>query len=261
MTRRTLQKRVPKSTSKRANGEIKYIDLIYNMHLKRSRKSKRHFRRRSIRHLRRTHNRKGGGKAELEGGGRKHKKPVATPADVAPPTRAQLLEGRLALVELLQQLRADLAARGEDDYISTRMRHVQKEINEIDFQLKTPEEQEAILAQRRGASVASAAFKQERHQTALDKEEARKLEQQTKEDHLRRERFLAQSRDERQRVEEWEQEHLSQLQNKSFVQSELDGLRTRHEALTGDGQPKGAAAGYPVWYNLMVELLRKYGGV
>ena len=36
------------------------------MHLKRSRKSKRHFRRRSIRHRRRTHNRKGGGKAELE---------------------------------------------------------------------------------------------------------------------------------------------------------------------------------------------------
>jgi hypothetical protein len=36
------------------------------MHSKQSRKGKRHFRRRSIRHRRRTHNRKGGGKAELE---------------------------------------------------------------------------------------------------------------------------------------------------------------------------------------------------
>lgn len=200
-------------------------------------------------------------KLQIVGGGRKHKKPVATPSEVAPPTREQLLERRSALIESLQKLRAELEARGEDDFISMRMRHVQKEINEIDFQLKTPEEQAAILERRSAASVASVAFKKQHEESALDAKEARKLEQleqQSKEDHLRRERFLAQSRDERQRVEEWEQEHLSQLQDKSFVQSELDKLRTQHEALTADGQPRGATLGYPIWYGLMVELLHKY---
>ena len=182
-------------------------------------------------------------------------------AEVVPPTRTQLLERRLALVEELQTLRTTLEARGEDDFISKRMRHVRIEIEEIEFQLKPPHEQEAILARRSADSVASVAFKQER-QTALDKqrkeeEDARKSEQ-LERDRLQRERSQAVLSEERQRVEEWEQEHLSQLKDKSFVTSELDKLRTRHEALTADGQPRGAMLGYPIWYGLMVELLHKY---
>jgi hypothetical protein len=200
-------------------------------------------------------------KTQIVGGGRKHKNPVATPAEVAPPTREQLLERRLALIESLQKLRAELEARGEDDFISMRMRYIQKEIYEIDFQLKTPGEQEAILARRSAASVASVAFKERRKESDEQREQeetARKLEQQLEQKRLDREKMQAVRSEEQRRVEEWEQAHLSQLQDKSFVRSQLHGLQTHHETLTAEGQPRGATLGYPIWYGLMVELLHKY---
>ena len=182
-------------------------------------------------------------------------------AEVVPPTRAQLLERRLALIEELQTLRATLEARGEDDFISAQIRYTQREIEEIEFQLKTPEEQAEILARRSAASVASVAFKKQQKESderREQEEKARKLEQQLKQKRLDREKMQEAHREEERRVEEWEQEHLSQLKDKSFVTSELDKLRTWHEALTADGQPRGATLGYPIWYGLMVELLHKY---
>lgn len=182
-------------------------------------------------------------------------------AEVVPPTRAQLLERRLALIEELQTLRATLKERGEDDDVSRRIRYTQREIEEIEFQLKTPGEQAEILERRSAASVASVEFKKKQKESDERREQeetARKLEQQLKQRRLDREKIQEAHREEERRVEEWKQEHLSQLKDKSFVLSELDKLRTRHEALTADGQPRGATLGYPIWYGLMVELLHKH---
>ena len=183
-------------------------------------------------------------------------------AEVAPPTREQLLETRLALIEERKQQEAALAIRGEDDFISERIRYIQREINEINFQLKTPKEQAEIRKQMHDASVISAAFKQkekesekERLQQHEQAEMARKLEQKR----LDRAKMQAVRSEEEQRVNAWEQEHLEQLQDKAFVRSQLHGLQARHENLTAEGQPKGATLGYGIWYDLMIELLRRHG--
>jgi hypothetical protein len=183
-------------------------------------------------------------------------------AEVAPPTREQLLEKRLALIEERRQQEAALAARGEDDFISQRIRYIQREINEINFQLKTPAEQEAILADRHAAAVASAIKKKEEKESEkerLQKYEQEKMAQKLKQKLLDRAKMQAVRSEEEQRVNAWEQEHLEQLQDKSFVRSQLDELQARHVNLTAEGQPKGATLGYGIWHDLMVELLRRYG--
>jgi hypothetical protein len=192
--------------------------------------------------------------------GHKRKRPV--PAEVVPLTREQLLERRLALIESLQKLRAELEERGEDDFISMRMRHIQGEIDEIDFQLKTPEEQAAILERQKKQKEdrdAIRVFEQQQLGQQKQKELDEQHQQQSKQKRLDREKMQAVRSEEKRRVEEWEQEHLEQLlHDKSFVKSQLHGLRTHHEALTAEGQPRGATLGYPIWYELMIELLRKY---
>jgi len=185
---------------------------------------------------------------------------VATPAEVVPPTREQLLERRLALIESLHKLR-DEWERNEDDFLGMRMRHIQREIDEIEFQLKTPEEQAAILARQeeqkahRAQMRAVEQLEEQRRLTYLHEQKAARKSEQNR---LDRERSQAVLSEEKQRVKEWEQEHLSQLKDKSFVQSQLRGLQAHHEALTAEGQPRGATLGYPIWYDLMIELLRKY---
>jgi len=194
--------------------------------------------------------------------GRRASKQQQLAAEVVPLTRAELSIKRLALIEERKQQEAALAKRGVDDDISERIRYIQREINEIDFQLKTPEEQEAILAARHAASVISAISKEkekkseeERRQQYEQEKMARKLEQKR----LDRAKMQAVRSEEEQRVNEWEQKHLEQLQDKSFVLSELHGLQARHEALTAEGQPKGATLGYGIWHDLMIELLHRYG--
>ena len=177
--------------------------------------------------------------------------------------REELLKKRIELYAELSKLR-EIDSVSPDEHNDMRMRYTREAIDKVEFELKTPEEQQAIIEKRR---VASVALKQRQKELEEQREinrkelEAHKLEQRRAEQESLK-RFMAQSYDEaNQNVKEWEQQNLSRLRvDKSFVQSELQRLKTQHENITADGQPKGAAAipGYPIWYKLMVELLNKY---
>jgi len=177
--------------------------------------------------------------------------------------KEELLKKRTELLTQLSKQR-EIESTNPNEHNDMRMRFTREEIEKIDFQLKTPEEQQAIIEQRK---IASVAFKQ--RQTELEEQrekdrkelEAKQLEQE-RADQESLKRFNAQSYDKsKQNIKEWEQQNLSRLQgDKLFVQSELQRLHTQYENITAQGQPRGAAAfpDYPIWYKLMVELLNKY---
>jgi hypothetical protein len=177
--------------------------------------------------------------------------------------KEELLKKRTELLTQLSKQR-EIESTNPNEHNDMRMRFTREEIEKIEFQLKTPEEQQAIIEQRK---IASVAFKQ--RQTELEEQrekdrkelEAKQLEQE-RADQESLKRFNAQSYDKsKQNIKEWEQQNLSRLQgDKLFVQSELQRLHTQYENITAQGQPRGAAAfpDYPIWYKLMVELLNKY---
>jgi|694.fasta_scaffold09930_13 hypothetical protein len=133
----------------------KNVAIIHKMYLKRSRKGKRHVRRRSIRHRRRTHNRKGGGKAELE-------------AELAQLDASWVLDSRtpqnahLAALHdhkrrtLLDQI--VIASRKEEEGIHEALEAVKKA--EEDYQ--TSLANSARFEQERQARVAQAMYQQAR---------------------------------------------------------------------------------------------------
>jgi hypothetical protein len=177
--------------------------------------------------------------------------------------KEELLKKRNELIDQLSKLR-ETDITNPNEHNDMRMRFTREEIEKIEFQLKTPEEQQAILEQRR---IASVAFKQRQKELEEQREKNRKeLEEkqleQERADQESLKRFNAQSYEKsKQNIKEWEQQNLSRLQgDKLFVQSELQRLHTQYENITAQGQPRGAAAfpDYPIWYKLMVELLNKY---
>jgi hypothetical protein len=177
--------------------------------------------------------------------------------------KEELLKKRTELIAQLSKLR-EIESTNPNEHNDMRMRCTRDEIAKIDFQLQTPEQQQAILEQRRVASVASKQRQielEEQNEKSRKELEAKQLEQE-RADQESLKRFNAQSYEkEIQKVKEWEQQNLSRLQgDKSFVQLELKRLQTQNEHMTAQGQPRGAAAfpDYPIWYNLMVELLNKY---
>ena len=144
------------------------------------------------------------------------------------------------------------------------MTYTMREIDKIRFQLKTPEEQQAIIERQKAACVAAKQRQQELEEQRVRNRkelEEQKLEQ-TRQEQESLKRFTAKMyEDGRREVSLWEQENQSRLrEDKSFVRSEYEKLQTQYEIMTAHGQPKGAAAfpGYPIWYRLMVELLKKY---
>ena len=177
--------------------------------------------------------------------------------------KEELLKRRVELLTQLSKQR-EIDQTNPNEHNDTRMRFTRDEIEKIDFQLKTPEEQEAILEQRRAASLAAKQRQkelEEQREKSRKELEAKRLEQE-RADQESLKRFNAQSYEkENRKVKEWEQQNLSRLQgDKSFVQQELQRLHTQNENMTAQGQPRGAAAfsDYPIWYKLMVELLNKY---
>ena len=151
-----------------------------------------------------------------------------------------------------------------NDHNDSRMRFVQEQIDKLEFQLKTPEEQQAILEQRRISSVAAKQRQielEEQREINRKEQEARKLEQMRVDAESLKRSTTKMYDDARLKVIKWEMENLSRLQtDKQFVHSELHRLTTQYENITADGQPKGATAmpDYPIWYQLMRDLLYKY---
>ena len=177
--------------------------------------------------------------------------------------KEELLKKRNELIAELSKLK-EIDSIGPNEHNDTRMRLTRKEIENVEFELKTPEEQQAIREQRR---IASVAYKQrqieleEQREKNRKEQEARKLEQMRVEAESLKRSTTKMYDDARLQVNKWEKENLSRLQtDKPFVHSELQRLRTQYENITADGQPKGAAAmpDYPIWYQLMSDLLYKY---
>jgi len=166
-------------------------------------------------------------------------------------------EDLLKLKRILQEREESVKKGDQDDFNSMLLRHIRRDIAKIDFELKPQEEQAAILARKSDASVALET--QQKAQQALREEV--KSKEQLEETRSRQARMQELSSQEKARVKSWERENESNLQNKSFVQSQLDELRARHKALTDHEQPRGAIAGYHTWYQSMVELLLSRGGV
>ena len=177
--------------------------------------------------------------------------------------KEELLKKRNELIDQLSKLR-ETDSTNPNEHNDMQMRFTRKEIEKIEFKLKTPEEQQAIIEQGRISSVAAKQRQielEEQREKNRKEQEARKLEQmQVEAESLKR--FTTKMYDEaRLLVNNWEKENLSRLQtDKPFVHSELQRLRTQYENITADGQPKGATAmpGYPIWYQLMSDLLYKY---
>jgi len=205
------------------------------------------------------------GKTLVRRGGKNEKKSLKKIKMVGGGKREDLMKQKQELIERYSRVKAEYDKRrdqdDQDDSTSMLLRYIQRDIAKIDLELKPQEEQAAILAQKSAASVA---FKtqQEAEQAQRDKkEQARKSEEESEQKRLRQVRMQEISSEEKARVKDWERVNKSKLQDKSFVQSQLNELRTRREALTGHEQPRGVSAGYPIWYDLMVELLRSHGGV
>ena len=176
--------------------------------------------------------------------------------------KEELLKKRNELIDQLSKLR-ETDSTNPNEHNDMQMRFTRKEIEKIEFKLKTPEEQQAIIEQGRISSVAAKQRQielEEQREKNRKEQEARKLEQmQVEAESLKR--FTKMYDEARLLVNNWEKENLSRLQtDKPFVHSELQRLRTQYENITADGQPKGATAmpGYPIWYQLMSDLLYKY---
>ena len=184
--------------------------------------------------------------------------------------KLQIAGGKAELEKKLRELNDTLIKLREIDRVNPNqwndesMTYTMKQIDKIRFELKTPEEQQAIIEQKKVACIAYKQRQQEledqcdRNRKELEEQ---KLEQTRKEQESLK-RFTAKMyEDGRREVNEWEQANQSRLrEDKSFVRSEYEKLQTQYETITAQGQPKGAAAfpGYPIWYRLMVELLQKY---
>lgn len=194
------------------------------------------------------------GKTLMRRRGKNEKKSLKKIKIVGGGKREELLKQKQILQERAKSVKE---GNQDDDFNSMLLRHIQRDIAKIDFELKSQEEQAAILARKREASDALG-----RQQNALQalRDEAKSNEQ-LEETRLRQARMHELSSQEKARVKSWERENESNLQNKSFVQSQLDELRARHKALTDHEQPRGAIAGYHTWYQSMVELLLSRGGV
>ena len=181
--------------------------------------------------------------------------------------KLQIAGGKAELEKKLRELNDSLTKLREIDTVNPNqwndesMTYTMREIDKIRFQLKTPEEQQAIIERQKAACVAAKQRQQELEDRNRKELEEQKLEQKRQEQESLK-RFTAKMyEDGRRQVSQWEQENQSRLrEDKSFVRSEYEKLQTQYEIMTANGQPKGAAAfpGYPIWYRLMVELLQKY---
>ena len=195
-------------------------------------------------------------------GGKNEKKSLKKIKMVGGGKREDLMKQKQELNERYARISDQCAKRGEqDDSTSMLLRHIRGDIAKIDFELKPPEEQAAILAQKSAESVAFKTQQQSRQAQRDEEEEERKLNAELEQKRLRKLKMRELSSHEKERVNDWKRENLSKLQDKKFVQSELDKLRTQHEADTGHAQPRGATPSDHIWYELMVELLRSHGGV
>lgn len=207
-------------------------------------------------------------------GGRKKKysskKPITNKSRKRVANKLQIAGGKAELEKKLRELNDTLTKLREIDTVNPNqwndesMTYTMKEIDKVRFQLKTPEEQQAVIERQQIACVAA---KQRQQQLEEQRDRNRKELEEQKLEQTRKEqeslkRFTAQMyEDGRRQVNEWEQANQSRLrEDKSFVRSEYEKLQTQYETITAQGQPKGAAAltGYPIWYRLMVELLQKY---
>lgn len=209
---------------------------------------------------------------EHNGGKKKYssKKRITNKSSKRVANKLQIAGGKAELEKKLRELNDTLTKLREIDTVNPNqwndesMTYTRREIDKIRFQLKTPEEQQAIIESKKTACVAAKQRQQEleeqRDRNRKELEE-QKLEQTRKEQESLK-RFTAKMyEDGRQQVSKWEQENQSRLrEDKSFVRAEYEKLQTQYETITAHGQPKGAAAfpGYPIWYRLMVELLQKY---
>jgi hypothetical protein len=205
------------------------------------------------------------GKTLMRRGGKNEKKSLKKIKMVGGGKREDLMKQKQELIERYSRVKAEYDKRRDqdeqDDSTSMLLRYIQRDIAKIDLELKPQEEQAAILAQKSAESVA---FKtqQQAEQAQRDKEkEERKSKEESEQKRLRQVRMRELSSHEKERVNDWKRENLSKLQDKKFVQSELDKLRTQREADTGHAQPRGATPSDHIWYELMVELLRSHGGV
>jgi hypothetical protein len=193
------------------------------------------------------------GKTLMRRRGKNEKKSLKKIKIVGGGKREDLLKQK----QILQEREKSVKEGNQDDFNSMLLRHIRRDIAKIDFELKPQEEQAAILARKSDASFALET--QQKAQQALREEV--KSKEQLEETRSRQARMQELSSQEKARVKSWESENESNLQNKSFVQSQLDELRARHKALTDHEQPRGAIAGYHTWYQSMVELLLSRGGV
>jgi hypothetical protein len=209
---------------------------------------------------------------EHDGGRKKYslKKRITNKLSKRVANKLQIAGGKAELEKKLRELNDSLTKLREIDTVNPNqwndeaMTYTMKEIDKIRFQLKTPEEQEAIIERQKIARLAAKQRQQEleeqRERNRKELEE-QKLEQ-TRQEQESLKRFTAKMyEDARRQVNQWEQENQSRLrQDKSFVRAEYEKLQTQYETITAHGQPKGAAAfaGYPIWYQLMVDLLKKY---
>ena len=209
---------------------------------------------------------------EHDGGRKKYssKKRITNKSRKRVANKLQIAGGKAELEKKLRELNDTLIKLREIDRVNPNqwndesMTYTMKQIDKIRFELKTPEEQQAIIEQKQ---VACIAYKQRQQELEDQRDRNRKELEEQKLEQARKEqeslkRFTAKMyEDGRREVNEWEQANQSRLrEDKSFVRLEYEKLQTQYETITAQGQPKGAAAfpGYPIWYRLMVELLQKY---
>jgi len=183
--------------------------------------------------------------------------------------KLQIAGGKAELEKKLRELNDTLTKLMEIDRVNPNqwndesMTYTRREIDKIRFQLKTPEEQQVLIELQKAASLEALQRRKEleaERERNSQKLEAQKLET-TRQEHASSLRSIDKTfEEERQRVQAWEEENKLRLKDKTFVHAEYEKLQTQYEIMTAQGQPKGAAAfpGYPIWYQLMVELLKKY---
>ena len=208
---------------------------------------------------------------EHDGGRKKYslKKFIRNKSRKIVSNKLQIAGGKGELEKKLRELNDTLNKLIEIDRVNPNqwndesMTYTRREIDKIRFQLKTPEEQQAVIERQK---VASSEALQRRKELEAERErnskklEAHKLET-TQREHASSLRSIDQTfEEERQRVQSWEEQNKLRLKDKTFVRTEYEKLKTQYENITANGQPRGAAGfrGYPIWYKLMVELLHKY---
>jgi hypothetical protein len=208
---------------------------------------------------------------EHDGGRKKHisKKIIRNKSRKIVSNKLQIAGGKGELEKKLRELNDTLTKLIETDRVNPNqwndesMTYTRREIDKVRFQLKTPEEQQAVIERQK---VASSEALQRRKELEAERErnskklEAHKLET-TQQEHASSLRSIEQTfEEERQRVQAWEEQNKLRLKDKTFVRAEYEKLQTQYENVTANGQPRGAAGfrGYPIWYKLMVELLHKY---